>query len=564
MAVTKSHNGLNRGVSDPANYTDAADSDDIRRDIDRTRCEMDRTIDQLSERLRPRNLFDDLIDSVRCSILGPSTTATGQQRMMSEQVTEAASRAGRTLLEAVRENPVPAALMGAGLAWLLFEDKAERAYRRRRIESNVRGYTGDRFTDPGTYSGSYVDARTGQPYDASYGAGYADTNFDGEPDVCPPSLMDKAASAASSVKETLGSAAHAIGSAAGTVGDVASRAAEGVKCATTKAAQAASSTGRSLRSAGQTVGDYGRTAGSSIRGAGSAVRDTARQTGSSVREYGTSAAERLREASRTTACSVAELSQSAAESARVYGRKASEGVNYGYAVSRERFNTALDEKPMAVGIAALAAGVLAGFALPNTRVEDRTLGRRSDQLKDEARRRAQEALDQGKEVVSHVADTALGEVEGANLTPGSLGEKVARVARETLSAAQQAAQDAARREGLDAGTLADKAKQIGQAVKEKGKEELKQVAAALPSGQEMSGDACVTGASASLGASDLASTDFGVGLTGGDSGGGDISSVKEDAEVKHDIAEGMSASSGGQTKKGKKNKGNQGGDSCRC
>jgi len=140
--------------------------------------------------------------------LAPGPTAAGsapagsvsRQRLMADEVTDVAGRAGRTLLEAVRENPVPAALMGAGLAWLLFEDKAERAYRRQHILSNQRGYTGNRFTDPGTHSGSYVDARTGRPYDASYGAGYADLDRDGNPDVCPPSMIDKAKSAASGVK----------------------------------------------------------------------------------------------------------------------------------------------------------------------------------------------------------------------------------------------------------------------------------------------------------------------------------------------------------------------------
>ena len=166
MAVTKS-NGLNRGVTDPATYPESVESDDIRRDIDRTRSEMDRTIDELGERLRPRNLFDELVASVRGSLFassGPAcSTASGvSSRQMSEQVSDVTSKMGRSLIEAVRENPVPAALMGAGLAWLLFEDKAERAYRRYRIESHARGYTGDRFTDPGTYSGSYVDARTGK------------------------------------------------------------------------------------------------------------------------------------------------------------------------------------------------------------------------------------------------------------------------------------------------------------------------------------------------------------------------------------------------------------------
>lgn len=565
MATAKSHNGLNRGVADPLGDADIAESDDIRRDIDRTRGEMDRTIDELSERLRPRNLFDDLVDSVRCSVLGPGTTASGQQRLVSEQVTEAAGQAGRTLIEAVRENPVPAALVGAGLAWLLFEDKAERAYRRHRVESNLRGYTGNRYTDPGTYSGSYVDARTGRPYDESYGAGYRDTDYDGEPDVRPPSMTGRARGAASTVRGAVSSTAGAVGTAASSVvealgtaahavGDVAGRAVEGAKSLAGTTAHAASAAGRGVRSAGQSIGEFGRSAGSSARTAGESLRDygaaaagSIRDAGSAAREYGGSAAGSVRSASRSAASSVADFSHSTVDSVRTYRRKAGEGVQQGYAMSRERFSDALDDKPLAVGVAALAAGLLAGLALPNTRVEDRTLGRRSDRLKDEARRRAQEAFDQGKEVVAHVADAAIGEAEGAGLVPGSLGEKVARVAKDALSAAQESA----RREGIAPETIAEKASQVAQAVKEKGKEELKQAApAALTGGSGSSGGA---GASAGLGPSDLGTEDFGTGLTGdagrtgssssSSKGQGDMSAVKDDAEVKHDIAEGMSAPS---------------------
>lgn len=555
MAVTQS-NGLNRGVTDPATYPESVGSDDIRRDIDRTRTEMDRTIDELGERLRPQSLFDELVASVRGSLFASSGAACGttsgvSSRQMSEQVSDVTSRMGRSLIEAVRENPVPAALMGAGLAWLLFEDKAERAYRRRRIESHVRGYTGDRFTDPGTHSGSYVDARTGKPYDESYGAGYEDRDYDGEPDVCPPSMMDKASSAASSVKETLGSAAHAIGSAAGAVGGAASKAAHGAKSLAGKTGHAAASTGRSVRSAGHTVGEYGRTAGHSMHHAGS-----------SMREYG-----------HTTA-----------ESMRHYGHVAADKTRHGYAVSRDRFNDALDEKPLAVGVAALAAGLLAGFALPHTRTEDRTIGRTSDRMKDEAKRRGREAVEQGKEVASHIAGEALGEAEGQGLTPGSLGEKVSRVAKDALHAAKESAQ----REGIDPHSLGEKAQFVGQAVKEKGKEEWRHSKSDTSGTTWSSGDVgdVATTSLPATGAMGLTDTSGEAGLAcgtetgtlgGAKAGGmsdigsgyapnvqGDTRSGKEEAEIKHDIAEGMSASSEKSVQDKSKAKGADDlGDSCR-
>lgn len=428
MAVTQS-NGLNRGDRLATDMNEAADSDDIRRDIDRTRTEMDRTIDELGERLQPRNLFDEVIASVRGSLFSTSgascrTSSAAGTQQWSEQVSDTASRMGRSLIEAVRENPMPAALMGAGLAWLLFEDKAEQAYRRRRLSSNA-----DMIDELDSYSGSYVDARTGKPYEESYGAGYDDLNADGEPDVTPESLKDKASHAASSVKRAVQGTANALGGAAETVGHAAGKTARSVK-------GAARRTGRTATSARQTLGDYGHDMGQSMRRARESARGYRHSTADSMQRFGHLAADKTRA---------------------------------GYAMSRDRFENALDDKPMAVGVAALAVGLLAGFALPRTRAEDRTIGRTADDFKDEARRRGREAVEQGREVASHLADEALGDAEKQGLSPDTLGGKVARVAKDAMHAAK----DSARREGIDAGSLTEKAKHIGETVKQKGKEEMK-------------------------------------------------------------------------------------------
>jgi hypothetical protein len=61
--------------------------------------------------------------------------------------------------------------------------------------------------------------------------------------------------------------------------------------------------------------------------------------------------------------------------------------------ARNRWDSMLDHNPMAIGIAALAAGALIGASLPQTDVENQYLGETRDQLVDSAREVAQDAVE---------------------------------------------------------------------------------------------------------------------------------------------------------------------------
>jgi hypothetical protein len=88
------------------------DPDAIRARIANTRTEMDRTLDELGERLDPRNLVDDVIDFFRSE--APSR----------QEARRALGSAGRRLATTVRSHPIPSLLVGAGLGWLLLEQGA--------------------------------------------------------------------------------------------------------------------------------------------------------------------------------------------------------------------------------------------------------------------------------------------------------------------------------------------------------------------------------------------------------------------------------------------------------
>jgi hypothetical protein len=61
--------------------------------------------------------------------------------------------------------------------------------------------------------------------------------------------------------------------------------------------------------------------------------------------------------------------------------------------ARNRWESLLDENPLALGIAALAAGALIGASLPQTEVENQYLGETRDQVLDSAREIAHDAVE---------------------------------------------------------------------------------------------------------------------------------------------------------------------------
>lgn len=92
---------------------DNRDSREIQQDIRETRGDMDRTLDSLNERLSPRSLMNGAMDWFDSRPSGGTSVA--------------AEKAG-DMLQLIRENPLPALLTGAGIAWLIAESKSSPSY----------------------------------------------------------------------------------------------------------------------------------------------------------------------------------------------------------------------------------------------------------------------------------------------------------------------------------------------------------------------------------------------------------------------------------------------------
>jgi hypothetical protein len=83
--------------SDHRAQKDSRSSDEVRADIERTRAELDATIDALHQRLSPETIIHNVFDVLR------------------ENVNEGVRRT----VQVVRDNPIPAALIGIGVIWLI-------------------------------------------------------------------------------------------------------------------------------------------------------------------------------------------------------------------------------------------------------------------------------------------------------------------------------------------------------------------------------------------------------------------------------------------------------------
>lgn len=98
----------------------------------------------------------------------------------------------------------------------------------------------------------------------------------------------------------------------------------------------------------------------------------------------------------------------------------------------------VDERPLAVGAASLAIGLLAGLVLPATRREDELLGDARDELLESARDAGREALDRGREVAATAVERVKESVREQELTPEQLAEKARHVAHDAAATLRDA------------------------------------------------------------------------------------------------------------------------------
>lgn len=280
--------------------TDSASTDDIREGIEQTRANMSGTIDAIQDRLSPQRLTQQAKDAVYDATVG----RVGQTM---NDVTESAREGGSTLLDTIRQNPIPAALVGIGMGWLIMKGRENAETRSSR--SRGRGRYGSSYGQYGSYP-SYRGR-------GMYSGGQMRQQGDGQ------SLTDKAQSAMS----------HAADKTQDTVSQVADKAQDTM----------------------------------------SQVADKAQDMGSQLQDQ----------------------AQQMANQAQYQAYRA-----------KGWFERTMDDNPLAFGLVAVAAGALAGMAVPETDQEREWMGPARDQLVDKAQDVAQDTASKAQDVAKRATDAA--------------------------------------------------------------------------------------------------------------------------------------------------------------
>ena len=335
------------------NPSDHNDPDAIRSDINVTRRRMDDTMDALGDRLQPRHLLDEILGFLRGGGDGDSTRLT----QVRDKLTRSADTAVHAVTRTVKENPIPALLIGAGVAWMIYEstrDKTSRDYSRdhrlRRDDDKGLRYDPD----------MHYDRPLEYPSKAETGADWTDHGESKLGEV-KEKLGEKASETAEQVKEKLSNAGEA---------------------------------------AREKVG---------------ALRERAREKLQAVKERAGEVTERVKENTREA-----------------------------YTRTRERVVTTADQHPLEVGLVALAAGLIAGLALPTPNAVNRTVGPAADRLRTRTREAGAEMLEKGKRVAKAAVSAVKEEADAQGLTFDRLREKTGEIADRGIEAGKESAE----REGL--------------------------------------------------------------------------------------------------------------------
>jgi ElaB/YqjD/DUF883 family membrane-anchored ribosome-binding protein len=229
--------------------TDGVDSDlehdvetaEIRANIEQTRADMSETINAIQERLNPTHLKEQAKEQVREQFEEAKEmvreATIGRVEHMVQHASDTVNDARYTMMDTIRENPIPAALVGLGLGWL-FMNRSTRTPVRYSGRGSVRGvqtYSNDRI--------GYYDNQRGYVGNQGGYVGNQGVSYDNRQGYNNPGMIDQGRQAVGNVASSVGDTASNIASS---VGDTASNIASSVGDTASNVASTVSDTASNL------------------------------------------------------------------------------------------------------------------------------------------------------------------------------------------------------------------------------------------------------------------------------------------------------------------------------
>jgi hypothetical protein len=264
----------------------------LRAEIRETRERMSGTLGELSERLNPNRIKAQVKHNIR-------EATVGRVENMARNAADRVNETGHGVIDKIRENPIPAAMIGVGLGWLLFGG--------RRQESEQGTIWKRSYTSEGGWEGT--------------------TGYIGDLSATTPRLAQDDAN---------GGMGSTISHEPGVVDKVRDR----------------------------------------VTGIGETVMDTTTGLASDARER---------------------VSNVAGRATETMGEAAHR--------ARDRFDNTMTDNPVALGMVAMAVGMAAGLAIPESHRERELMGEYRDQLVG----RVRETVEDTRERVQHVAQRVVEE-----------------------------------------------------------------------------------------------------------------------------------------------------------
>jgi hypothetical protein len=372
-------------------YPELSSSEDFQREAAITRGRLAQGLDELSGRLTPGQVFDEML----------TYTKVGGGPFL------------RALTNASRENPIPSLLIGAGCMLFLSEKMGLTRHFASKDESSARAFSaGQRSVQTASAAASAAsrasDAVSSGVQAAANGLRSGVTRTTGLVGEQASSAADRVKGSIAAAQETVEAAGHDVQAMTSELGDR-------ISCAAGQMSASISDTASQMRSG--------------VSGAAAQLRTGAQNVAGTVQDYSAAIGEQ-----------VAGTIERGRQAARSAGKAKDTTLSF------------IGEQPMLCAALALSVGAALAAVLPRTETEDQVMGEASDAVKSAAQGVASEQFHSAKEAGGKVVQEALDAAKREGLTAAaasqtmqSVGDSIKRVVTEAATTADKEMQNLAQR-----------------------------------------------------------------------------------------------------------------------